>query len=788
MPLFAAKQYYKSVLSVLALSTALVAADAVAQSVALEEIIVTARKRSENLQDIPLSITAFTATAIDRKNIQDLKDVARFTAGLAFEDYSGGFGIAVIRGQSQVRTTALEQPVATFLNGVYLPRSYMVNLGVTNLERIEVVKGPQSSRYGRNAFSGAINYISPSPNLNELQAKASSTYGNDGRYDAGAAISFPIVEDLLALRVSYDHTEFGGSWENTHPNANVGINPGTNGNVGGYNTEAYSASLLFTPLENLRIEASYNGFDRDDEAAATRWLNSDLGQGNCGTFFDFGGTLPGFGGFRLFCGSFGVVSDTVTQEPRAYGQQSETDIGSVKIDWDITDAFSLGYLYGHAEATTKSVFTTEPDQVNCGGIFNANGPFSVFGTLCNFQGGPNGSVNYDSHEIRLSFDDGSPITGAVGGYYSDGEDRTISTSINLVPLGTAPAFNDGINSVFPDNIIFGRNLNLTKARGAFGEVEYQFPNNATRISAELRYTSEKLRADDINSGASFEQTYNFVTPRVTLEHDLRQDVLLYATVARGAKAGGFNASAFDPDNIPFDPEFNWTYEVGAKSSFWDNRAVLNSAVFYTTWSAMQINAADPDDPNAFSRSLTLNLGDSTIYGIELEGSYLLTENITFDGTASWVSSTFDDGTIDQQYAAFSGIRPPSCDGIVCNPSGDIGGNDLPRTPNFKASFGGEWRDDLNMNDGEYFIRTDMSYQEKYFADTINASSSPGRFLVNARAGVSFENIDLSVWVRNLADKKYVTSSLQIVQGGNSNIFGTYLGERRTFGVTAKLRY
>lgn len=772
--------------SVMALGA--ITSEVAAQSVALEEIIVTARKRSENLQDVPLSITAFTATAIERKNIQDLKDIARFTAGLAFEDYSGGFGIAVIRGQSQVRTTALEQPVATFLNGVYLPRSYMVNLGVTNLERIEVVKGPQSSRYGRNAFSGAINYISPSPDLNELTTTASSTFGNDGRFDAGAAVSFPVIEDLLALRISYDHTEFGGSWENTHPNADVGINPGTNGNVGGYNTESYSASLLFAPLENLRIEASYHGFDRDDEAAATRWLNSDLGQGNCGTFFDFNGTLPGFGGFRLFCGSFGVVSDTVTQEPRAYGQQSETDIGSVKIDWDMSDAFTMSYLYGHAEATTKSVFTTEPDQINCGGIFNANGPFTVFGTLCNFQGAPNGSLNYDSHEVRLSFDDGNPITGAIGGYYSDGEDRTISTSINIVPLGTNPAFNDGINSVVPDNIIFGRDLTETKARGVFGEVQYQFPNDATRVSAELRYTSEKLRSTNLRNGASFEQTYNFLTPRFTLEHDLTQETLLYATVARGAKAGGFNSSAFDPDNLTFDPEFNWTYEVGSKSTFWDSRAVLNTAVFYTDWSAMQINAADPDDPNPFSRSLTLNRGDSTIYGVEVEGSFLFTENITLDGTASWVSSTFADGTVDQQYAAFSGIRPPSCDGIVCNPNGDISGNDLPRTPDFKASFGGEWRDDLNVDNGEYFFRADMSYQDSFFADTVNASSSPSRVLFNARAGVAFENIDVSVWVRNLADKKYVTSSLQIVQGGNSNIFGTYLGERRTFGVTAKLRY
>jgi hypothetical protein len=128
-------------------------------SIGMETILVTARRRTESLQDVPFAITAFDREMIERRNITELEDVARFTAGFAFEDFDGGNASPVIRGQTTLRTNALEQNVATFLDGIYMPRSWLVDLGTANVNRIEIVKGPQSARYGRNAFSGAINYV-----------------------------------------------------------------------------------------------------------------------------------------------------------------------------------------------------------------------------------------------------------------------------------------------------------------------------------------------------------------------------------------------------------------------------------------------------------------------------------------------------------------------------------------------------------------------------------------------------------------------------------------------------
>lgn len=756
-------------------------------------IIVTARNREESILDVPLAITAFDAVALETKNIQGLEDVARFTSGFALESVAGGFLQPTIRGQANLRVSALEQPVGTFLNGVYLPRSWMINLGTSDLERIEIVKGPQSARYGRNAFAGAINYISPSADLDEVSGDVSFTYGSDDRLDAGGSLSFPIIPGVLAVRAAYDHSEYDGSWENTHPN--VGLitgGPSLEGKVGGWDRESYSASALFTPTDGLRIEARYSGFERAEEAAPGYWLNSNVGDGNCGTVFDFGGAFPDGapGGPRLFCGIFGAMDDTVEMDPRAYGQISSTDVYSLSVDFDVNDAINVSYLFGLVEATSNGKYTTESDQVNCGGLFNVDGPTAFAGTLCNFQGVPLGSVNYKSHELRVNFADGGPITAGIGGFYSDGEDRANAVSVNIEPQGTESVIPSATVSNGFANFIFGRGLNLTKALGVFGELGYALPNDATRISAELRYTREKLTSSNLRPGreATFQKTFNFWTPRVTIEHDIAEDSLLYATIARGAKAGGFNSGAFDPANIPFDPEFNWTYEIGSKSSFWDNRATVNIAAYMTKWSSMQVSAADPDDPNDFSTTLTRNLGNATIYGIEVDAMVEATDQLTLDGTLSYLSSTFDDGTFDQQYTSFRFGFPPNCDNVICSSDGDIGGNELPRTPSFMASIGAEFRDEYNANGDEFFIRADASYQDGFFADTVNLSAAPSRFLINGRAGISFNDVALSVWVRNLTDKKYITSSSAIVQSGGANLFAAYLGERRSFGATAKYSF
>lgn len=755
------------------------------ESFSLEEIIITARRRNESLQDVPLAITAFDAAALQKKNIQDLDDVARFTAGFSFEDFDGGNASPVIRGAATLRTNAREQTVATFIDGVYMPRSWLVDLGTTNLQRIEIVKGPQSARFGRNAFAGAINFIPNKARINEQSVFAQATYGNHNRFDIGGAVSIPLVEDRISVGVSYDHSEFGGTWENDHPNANAGLSPGTDGNVGGWNNETYSASIALAPVDNLQIDAAIYKFERSEEARAAVWQNTRNG-GNCGALqrIDGGGQ-----GGSLFCGEFDFTGDSVTVDPRGFGRQSDSEVIRASISYDISEAWNATYTFGHVTGDTITANTAESDTINCGTIL---GPPN-FPALCNFQAAPLGNVDYEQHELRIAFEDEGPLRFAFGGFIMDGFDDRFSVSANVAPGGTTPlAISDQTSAgvlPFPlsfSNFVFGAEETETVAKSLFGEFTYAFNEGKTRVSAEGRYTSEEITT--VGGGNTFNETFNFFTPRFTIEHDLENDSLIYATVARGVKAGGFNSAAVSPEFVVFDPESNWTYELGSKNTLLDGSFVLNGAIFLTKWADQQINSLDPLG-TPFTATLTRNLGNATIWGIELEGTYRATENVTFDFAFSHTEGTYDDGTIDELFTRGFPIAgfPPPCDDVVCSTAGDIGGNDLERAPDTQFSVGGQWEDTFG-DDYRYFLRADVGYQSSFFSDSLNIASSPSRTVFNARAGFDFNQFEIAVWARNLFDEKYVSNSLQIVQSFSNNILGQYLGERRTFGVTISTRF
>ena len=765
-------------------------------STAIENIVVTTRNRAESIQDVPLAVTAFSADQIERRGIQELEDIARFTAGFAFEDFDGGNANPVIRGQSTLRATAREQTVATFIDGVYMPRSYVVDLGLADIERIEIVKGPQSARYGRNAFAGAINYISERPS-NELSAKGTLTYGNNERFDAAISLSGPVIPDVLAIRGSYTHSEFDGSWGNDHPNADVGFNPGTNGNVGGWDNQNYSFAALLTPTDWLEIDAAYFHYDREEEARAANWLNTGQGDGNCGN-------LQGSGQFSLFCGEYPAPTDSLIMEPRGYGRQADVDVFRVSVEAEVNDAFTAFYQFGLIQGDSASANTAESDTLGCGTIL---GP-PVFPVLCNFQGSPVGSIDYQQHEVRVSYDDGGPITATFGGFYMDGDDESFAISINVPALGTDPLAADPLNSsAFPDlsNFVFRNEFTNTKARSVFAEVNYAFPDGATRFSFEGRYNSEKIATFNRRTNPDTlvgEETFKFFTPRITLEHDLTDNNMLFASVARGAKAGGFNSTAVNPDLFSFDPETNWTYEIGAKNTLLDGSAVVNVAAYYTDWSALQISNVDPE-AFPFRLVITSNLGDAKIWGFELESQWQATENLSFDAAFSYTEAEYKDGTTDARfigspipdgsvqgdadYPAF----PFPCDGQACvgdEFSAQVGGNQLERSPKTQIAFGGQWDDDISDDFG-YYIRADVAYQSSFFASSINAAEIPGRTIVNTRVAFDYQDtFELAFWGRNLFDEKYVSNSLQIVQSASNNILGSYFGERLTFGVTLTARY
>ena len=779
---------YQGTAIAVAVAAALLAGHATPARAQLEEIIVTARTRTEALQTVPLAITAFTSDDLSKRAVEDMRDISRLTPGFSFEDYGGtGTTSPVIRGATQIAGST-EQPVSFFLDGVYLPRSFATDIGFAGIERLEVVKGPQSARYGRNAFMGAVNYISKKP-TDDWHAEVEGTAGIYSRYDGMATVSGPVVPGKLSVLAGGAYSTFDGSWKSTHPFCDISFSLGTNCRVGGYQKRTFNGAAHFTPTDKLSIDITYfNVSSKKEEAATTEFgeLNKNSQVLNCGQYnpnvrpLAAGGTGAGGQWFRLFCGQLPIVQMAI--DPRGYAGQVKVDFTRIGVNYDFTDALKFSYVYGRVNSSLKRN-TYNDVYPGCPYFLPGQCVFSTVGVAGNLT---------ESHDARVSFDNQGMIRLSAGVLYSPSRDLTLNAFASAPQLTTVPT-----SPLHPDRasdyllyVSLGQSLTKNEVTSPFGEIGVNLMDGALRLGAEGRYTHEKRYQQALasggaggvlaTSGASYTSTYNYFTPRFTVDYDLAKDHLVYASAARGVKSGGFNTTAFLPQYRVYQTDTNWTYELGSKNTF--GRFRLNADVFLTKWKNMQIPAADPGNPAALPVVITLNLGNLTSKGVELDGAFAATDNLTLNANAYYGQATYDKGTYQLNFAR----TPAICDNVVCPTNGYIGGKLSPRAPKFMGTFGAEWRDAVaGVADMDYFLRTDISYQSKAYADEMNLSWAAARAVANATLGVTAKHYDVQFWIRNIFDKQY--NAVAAIQQPNVG-YTAALGDRRTLGVTVKVKY
>lgn len=740
----------------------------------LEEVVVTARKKEENLQEVPLSITAFSADQLARKGITQLEQVADYTPGFNFEDYADNFNAApVIRGLSQFDITQSPQNVAAFVDGVYMPRNFSFDLGSADLERLEIVKGPQSALYGRNAFSGAINYVTKRPS-EEFSVDAELTVGQYDRQALKIGLGGYLVPELFGVRVWGSIDEFSGSWSNSFP----GPLPGDTDRVGGHDNESYGATVVFSPNDRIELEASYITVDRFSEvtAAIVPTASSSQVELDCGTQFAALGP-------RFLCGEYSsnpldYASPTSTRpggilfDPNFFGgTAAKIDISRVDISVDITDNSQVVYQYGLVDSTAVALRTAEWNPVS---------PASpVFAE--NQQRGGNEA---HSHEIRLQYDNGSNLSATVGYFRSKVEDdRSFDLDLYFRPNVTTPFAALAVQNFSDEDDI----------DAIFGAVEYAFSDRLT-TRFEARYTTEdRQRIDQLPTTAPnnrlFEEEFKFFTPRLSLDYSLTPDTLLYGSIARGAKAGGFNrktqgggggATPILDDEQSFAEETNWTYEFGAKNTFLDGRLGANFALYYIDWSDASIaaqpsNAAVPNISNIF-----LTIGDIRVLGLEVDGYFNITDNFTVTYAATINDPEYKDGVISTRFLRF----PGACVDIVCASNGDVGGNTVQRTSTLEGVLGASYNFPA-FGDWEGYVSGDMTHRNKAYISELNLGYAPARTLLDARVGLRNDRYEAFLWARNLTDEEYITNSLFVtVNGAYTGSFG----DRRTWGLTLRANF
>jgi len=740
-----------------------------------DEIIVTARKREETLQDVPLSVTALTSEDFERKRISDLVGIAAYTPGMNFEAFSSGFNpLVTIRGLTQADIQNRVQNVAFFLDGAYIPRNYAVNPGLMDLARVEVVKGPQSALYGQNAFSGAVNYVSTRPSLDEVQARISATVGTAGRLDYSASASVPLVEDLLALRVGYGSTEYDGTRRNNFPTVSSDYRK-----MGGYDNQSYNISLIAAPTEQLDLELLFMNSETDKQTAPgyTASGNSTQFLLNCGPTFAATGN-PSFWCGRLPADVGPMLSPTSTRPdgilfPTQPGTQTDSDFLRGRIGYEISPTLSVDYIYANVDAEAQSIVAITDNP-----------------TVGAFTYQKEGGVNaFRSHEVRLSWEPEGPLSFDIG-YYSSRQRDDFVFGLALAFGSPTLVIEDTTSGVLDPFPIPLRNFTLREDTDAvFARAQWELPNESTRLSFEGRQSRvDIVYTDNVAQLGDQSERFTGFTPRFTVEHDLNDQTMLFGSIARGAKAGGFNGFVAGPVTlIPeeqvFDEEKNWTYEVGAKNSLLNGRLILNAAVYYIDWTNMQITSVPTgfDDsnlqPGTVAPTVFLNVGDVRNYGLEIDGQWRATDNVSLNYAFSVSNPTFRSGT---KWGQFVG----RCDDIFCPADAEVGGKSLPRQSKTQFALGAQYEDQLTPS-MDFFVRSDVTYSSRQYADALNLSWTPGRYNVNASAGVAGERWSVTAWVENLLDDTHATNSLYIVQFLR---YGPSINEGIRGGVTATFNF
>jgi iron complex outermembrane receptor protein len=774
-----------------------------AETRGITEIVVTARKREEKINEVPLAISAFSADDIASRNIESLSDVAKYTAGFSFENFAGGTSPApIIRGLTQNTLTDRNQNVGTFVDGVHIQQQGNIDFALLDVERIEVLKGPQNAQYGRSAFAGAINYVSKKPVLGEIDGDAAVTVGSDERLETRGSVSVPLWSDKLAVRVYGVTSESDGTWGNNFSGGDNGIATrdtsfgnsfdGTDGNLGGWNNDAYQTQLRFHPLETLRFDLGYFKSDVENEQGAIEFIRPNGStiwgldhQTNCNP--NSAGTM------RFVCGKLDVNSSSVTVDPRSVGLYAETSLLTGRVEWDIVEEITASYLYGHNDLDQNTFAHSSnppnPELEGCGAFASTAPPCATPTTptgILMLTGPTNQKAT--SHELRF---DGrlleDALTWRLGYYHSNVEDKSFVNSVETRrSLIQDPTGQISI-AAFPTAATRFKD----KTDAWFGALGYNFAEIYT-VDVEARYAAEE-RAQ--LTGTLPPRTFYDFTPRVSLKAQILPETMVYGSVAEGSKSGGFNTLTADPGFETYEAETNTTYELGAKQTLLDGRLQLNYDVFYIDWKDLQLPTADlipanPASPSTDANYIT-NASGASSWGVELEAVALIDEHWTVNFAGSYAEPEFDSGTLDFGLGAqcANSSAPPVCPvvTVVRPPRPDafaspIGGNQLARTPTTKLAGGLEYRSEYAG--WEYAMRGDLSYQDKQYAEVLNLAYLPSRTLLDLNVTVIMPNRNWSVslWGKNVTDEEYVSNSYVI---GFSNTYGAALAPGATWGLTAR---
>lgn len=785
-------------------------------------IVVTARRRAESIQDVPIAIETITADQIAARGINNVEDIAKYTPGLVFDR---GISLQdtrpVIRGLPATRG---RPPVGVLLDGIDISTEALGNAGggsllnarLLDLERIEVVKGPQSALYGRAAFAGAINYITKRPTV-DFEGEARGSYASFDTYELGGAVGGPI-SDKFGFRINVAHAQSDGDYDNPVGGGDLNAYENTGGSLGlevdtGPDFNAY-LRLSYAEYEYSQSAIqSLSGFIPGNVSRPEP--DTPAGQavqaGNAG-----GGLAAGSRPSNVpprqtleFTGVTGLSLDPRTGEDFP-GSDGSTFSVTLNVTADL-GPFEFVYNGGYIQQDERLVYDGDFFGLTPGAFPDGTAePLNLFDAV-DFDN----SLNLINQEFRFQSLSGGPFRWAIGGlyWYSDTEQDSQSLrAISGFPLGGTPAS----SARSATTLFLASTINPSPFRrkidsfSVYGLVEFDITDQLT-VSAEARYITENtavvrsdflqaafapIRATFVNPVQRQSVTDDDIVPRFSIIYKPGSDLLFYASAAKGFKPAGISELDFGSAlaDSQFLAETVWNYEVGAKTTLADGQVILNTALFYMDYTDKQVSqlVEDPAAPSGFRASVT-NAGTAEVYGIDASFGLRpdFAPGLTFDVGYTYLDTEYTDFTVATN-SAFTVTEGANCTigtvgtGTVCFVS--FNGNRLERAPKHQLTSNVGYRRDLG-GDVALILGASVQYQSSRFLTESNRLKLPSYVNIDMQAGAEFSRFLLQGFVQNLTKEDAVRSAQNNFDlstfGRSVNI---YAPPRRVFGVRAKMNF
>jgi iron complex outermembrane receptor protein len=763
--------------SALTLATAGVWIDAALAQPALEEIVVTARRREENLMQVPIAVSAVTSAVIEDKGLRSIIELAEFTPGL-FSQVGGN-------GRTDRASRRLTFRGLSVANGaVFIDGAPYTGSGapdITDVERVEILKGPQSVFFGRATYSGAVNYVTKAP-TDEFSGKIAIDAYKFGSFDGSVSLSGPIVADKLGFRVRARGYSFDGHYKS-------GVNPALK--MGQQDTRSISGTVDATPTDNLSIQAFYSHTYDDDGvptaasikvAGGAPILNCNLG-GTGGTWWC--GELPKVTAFTPANISVYATMDPFTRRElignvRGYpvpfrtdwsdhfGIRRKVDNASLRIDYDLDGGWSVNVIAAYNRTKQQNIVDQQyRDASNIANPFYPATPAALAAACNAAPGTPANQPCFTQPFHQLALIQQSIVTDWSGEFrVSSPQDNRLRGTFGASHVRTDNP--GGSNFGFQPSGRLTQPSTKTGARtpAVFGGLYYDV-TDAFTVSAEARYQWDAIRQQQLFPafGPKFAGTFKSFSPRVSLDYQMDDDSMVYATFARGFRPGGFNStlvglaqSILDQiatlgSNLTFKQEKLDNWELGHKANWMDNRLRTTVAAYYMPWRNGQVVNTQfftRPDGSTGSATVTQNIGRVNLKGIELEASFAATDAFTIDGTVDLNRNTVK-----------SYVCTPDC--VRIRNSTNIDGNRLDQSPSIQFTVSPSYRDNLT-GDWDWHARVDYRYRGKVYFDLTNSGWLSPRSLVNARTGISRESLRIDFYVNNLFNDKHLTEA---VRGGDT---------------------